>query len=111
MVLPPDVVVPARPELIQHVRTTSAADVVELDGLTVTSGSQTFLDLAATVPPAELVAIGDSLHRGEHLDADRLTERVARAGRVRGVVRARQCAPLLPRWPSRARRASCGTGC
>jgi hypothetical protein len=95
VVLPPDVVVPARPQLIRRVRTTTAGDLVPLDGLTVTSGSQTFLDLAATVPPAELVAIGDSLYRGRHLDADRLAERLARAGRVRGVVRARECAAVL----------------
>jgi hypothetical protein len=95
VVLPPGVVVPARPEVIRRVRTMAARDVVQLDGLRLTSGAQTFLDLAATVPPAELVAIGDSLYRGDHLDAARLDERLARAGRVRGVVQARQCASVL----------------
>jgi hypothetical protein len=94
-VLPPDVVVPARPQLLRHVRTLSDCDVVQHGGLRVTSGAQTFLDLAATMPPAELVAVGDALYRGRHLDAVRLDERLARAARVRGVVRARRCAPVL----------------
>jgi len=95
VVVPPGVVVPARPELIPRTRALASADVVRLDELPVTSGPQTFLDLAAALPPAELVAVGDALYRGRHLDHDRLGERLARAGRVRGVVRARECAPLL----------------
>ena len=95
VVLPPDAVVPARPQLLRTVRSLTDADVVDHSGLRVTSGPQTFLDLAATLPPAELVAVGDALYRGQHLDADRLAERLARAGRVRGIVRARACAPLL----------------
>jgi Protein of unknown function (DUF559) len=95
VVLPPDVVVPARRELIRRIRDLTDVDVVPLDGLRVTSGAQTFLDLAAVLPPAELVAVGDALYRGSHLDPDRLGERLARAGRSRGVVRARRCAALL----------------
>ncbi|MFQ1001167.1 DUF559 domain-containing protein [Modestobacter sp. SSW1-42] len=95
VVTPPDVVVPARRELVTLVRTLAPADVRLLDGLRVTSGAQTFLDLAAVLPPHDLVAVGDALHRGRHLDADGLQERLARADRVRGVVRARACAPLL----------------
>lgn len=95
VVLPPDVVVPARRQLVRHVRTLDEADVVEHAGLRVTSGAQTFLDLAAALPPAELVAVGDALYRARHLDSDRLEQRLARAGRVRGVVRARLCAPAL----------------
>ena len=61
----------------------------------MTSGAQTFLDLAAVLPAGELVAVGDALVRGRHLDEARLTERLGRADRVRGVVRARECGPLL----------------
>ena len=39
--------------------------------------------------------MGDALMHGGHLDPARLAERLARAGRVRGVVRARECARLL----------------
>jgi hypothetical protein len=95
VVLPPDAVVPARPQLVRRVRTTDDVDVVQLDELRITSGAQTFLDLAAVLPPAELVAVGDALYRNGHLDADRLRARLVRADRIRGVVRARACAPLL----------------
>jgi hypothetical protein len=95
VVVPPDVAVPARRELITVVRTLAPADVRLLDGVRSTSGAQTFLDLAAQLPPHELVAVGDALCRQHHLDADALQERLARADRVRGVVRARECAPLL----------------
>lgn len=93
--VPPDIVVPARRELVALTRTLAETDVRLLRGLRVTSGAQTFLDLAADLPPHELVAVGDALHREQHLDADGLQERLARADRVRGVLRARACAPLL----------------
>jgi hypothetical protein len=70
-------------------------DVVRYRGLVLTAGPQTFLDLAAELPADELVAVGDALWRGGHLDRRRLAERLGRADRVRGVVRARACAPLL----------------
>jgi hypothetical protein len=95
IVLPPHVVVPARKELVRLVRTLGPTDLRTLGDLRVTSGPQTFLDLAAVLPPHELVAVGDALHRGRHLDLDSLAERLVRAERVRGVVRARACAPLL----------------
>jgi hypothetical protein len=102
VVLPPHAVVPARQELERRVRTLTPADVHVFRGLRVTSGAQPFLDLAAVLPPHELVAVGDALQRERHLDVDGLAERLARADRVRGVVRARACAPLLdPRAQSR----------
>ena len=64
-------------------------------GLRTTSGPQTWLDLAERLPSHELVAVGDALMRAGHLPAQALTRRLERATRVRGVVRARQCAPLL----------------
>ena len=78
-----------------HVRDLTERDTSLLDGLPLTSGSQTWLDLAAVLQDDELVAVGDSLYRGGHLDADAVAERLARAGGTRGVARARACAPLL----------------
>ncbi|WP_457084385.1 DUF559 domain-containing protein [Modestobacter sp. SYSU DS0657] len=86
---------PQHAGLVVHGRRLGPADVVHHRGLRVTAGPQTFLDLAATLPPEELVAVGDALYRAGHLDRARLSERLARADRVRGVVRARACAPLL----------------
>jgi hypothetical protein len=88
-------VLPQRTEFMVHSRLLRAEDVVEHRGLRVTSGPQTFLDLAPLLPPPELVAVGDALLRAGHLTAGTLAARLARADRVRGVVRARACAPLL----------------
>jgi hypothetical protein len=93
--VPPGTYRPRRNRVQIHVRALKRGDVVEHRGLPVTSGAQTWLDLAAVLPPRELVAAGDSLWRAEHLDAAGLAERVARADGVRGVVRARRWAPLL----------------
>lgn len=93
--LTPRRVLPQRAQLIVHSRLLQPEDVVVSDRLRLTSGAQTFLDLAAELPPHELVAIGDALMRGKHLTHEALDRRLARASRVRGVVRARECAPLL----------------
>jgi hypothetical protein len=93
--LTPRRVLPQRADFVVHARQLRPADVVEVDGLRITSGAQTFLDLAAHLPPAELVAAGDALMRANNLTAEALAERLDRADRVRGVVRARACAPLL----------------
>jgi hypothetical protein len=86
---------PRRRGLQVHVRDLGADDVVRHRGLPLTSGAQTWLDLAGTTPADELVAIGDALYRAGHLSAAVLDQRLARAGSVRGVVRARACGPLL----------------
>ncbi|MGY1607121.1 MULTISPECIES: endonuclease domain-containing protein [unclassified Geodermatophilus] len=78
-----------------HVRDLTAQDEVRCTGIPVTSGPQTWLDLAARMSGQELVAVGDALYRAGHLDAAALAERLERADGVRGVVRARECAPLL----------------
>jgi hypothetical protein len=78
-----------------HVRSLAATDEIRFAGLPLTSGPQTWLDLASRLPADELVAVGDALYRGGHLDAGTLAERLGRAGGIRGVVLARQCAPLL----------------
>jgi hypothetical protein len=95
VVLTPRRVLPQRAEIIVHSRRLETADVIDHEGLRVTSGAQTFLDLAPRCRPEELVAVGDSLLRGRHMTDRSLDERLARADRVRGVVRARACAPLL----------------
>ncbi|MCZ2856950.1 hypothetical protein [Blastococcus sp. VKM Ac-2987] len=95
IVLTPRRVLPQRAEFVTHARRLLPEDVVQHLGLRVTSGAQTFLDLAATMPPADLVAVGDALMRAGHLDPVAVARRLERAARVRGVVRARECAPLL----------------
>lgn len=95
VVLTPRRVLPQHAGLVVHQRLLVPDDVVTHGGLRVTSGPQTFLDLAAVLTPAELVAVGDAFWRGGHVDRERLAARLARADRVRGVVRARACAPLL----------------
>ena len=100
--LTPRRVLPQRNELVVHVRQLEPADVVEHRGLRLTSGAQTWLDLAPSMWPEELVAVGDALLRAGHLRPESLSHRLARADRVRGVVRARSCAPLLsPKSASR----------
>ncbi|MDP9392604.1 MAG: hypothetical protein M3P89_14845 [Actinomycetota bacterium] len=93
--LTPRRVLPQWTGLAVHGRRLQPQDVMLHHGLSITSGAQTFLDLAPSTWPGDLVAIGDSLLRGGHMTVDTLTERLARADRVRGVVRARACAPLL----------------
>ncbi len=86
---------PRRAGLTVHERLLAEEDVVVVGGLSLTSGPQTFLDLAAGLPPAELVAVGDALLRAGRMDAASLARRLERADRVRGVVRARGCASRL----------------
>lgn len=93
--VPPDVYRPRRVRLRTHVRHLTEDDVVQYRGLPVTSGAQTWLDLAALLPAGELVAVGDALYRGGHLDAASLQARLQRAGGARGVVAARHLAPYL----------------
>lgn len=95
VVLTPRRVMPQRAELVVHGRRLEPDDVVVHQGVRLTSGAQTFLDLAARLAPQDLVAVGDALMRTGQLTADGLADRLARARRVRGVVRARNCAPLL----------------
>ena len=93
--LTPRRVLPQRAEVVTRIRTLAAEDVVERDGLRVTSGAQTFLDCAAVMSADELCAVGDALLRSGAVTAEQLADRLARAGRARGVVRARAVAPHL----------------
>jgi hypothetical protein len=102
IVLRPRPVLPQRRGLSVHVRQLLAGDVLDIDGLRIASPAQVFLDLAARMPPQELMAVGDHLLRSGRLSKDDLARRLERADRVRGVVRAREMAPLLdPRSRSR----------
>lgn len=93
--VPPGVYRARRRGIRIHVRDLRPADRSVLEGLPVTSGAQTWLDLAAVLPADELVAVGDALYRRQHLDAARLGERLDRAQGTRGVARARTLAPML----------------
>lgn len=95
VIMRPRPVPPHRRGLEVHIRQLQREDVVERAGLRLSSGAQLFLDLAARLPAEELVAVGDHLMRTGVLEPDALDRRLARADRVRGVVRARTCAPLL----------------
>jgi hypothetical protein len=93
--VPPGVYRARRRGVRIHVRDRRPADRTVLEGLQVTSGAQTWLDLAAVLPADELVAVGDALYRRQHLDAASLGERLDRATGTRGVARARTLAPML----------------
>lgn len=93
--VPPGTYRPRRRRLRVHVRDLLPEDATAHRGLPVTGGPQTWLDLAAVLPAPELVAVGDALYRAGHLDQDSMTGRLTRADGVRGVVRAREWAPLL----------------
>jgi hypothetical protein len=100
--VPPGVHRPRRRRLRVHVRDLTREDVVRHGGLPMTSGAQTWLDLAAVLPPSELLVVGDALWRAEHFDAEKLAARLARADGTRGVVLARRWAPhLSPKAASR----------
>ena len=97
VVLTPRPVLPRRPEFVVHERALLTTDTTVLHGLRVTAPAQTFLDLAPTLTPDRLLAVGDALCRPRAgrapVDAADLVARIARAARARGVRRARQVAP------------------
>ena len=93
--VPPGAYRPRRRRVNTHVRDLTEDDVVQHRDVPITTGAQTWLDLAPLLPPGELVAVGDALFRAGHLDAARLGARLERAGGKRGIVVARELAPLL----------------
>lgn len=93
--LRPRRVLPQHRGITVHIRALQDEDVVERAGLRMTSGAQTYLDMAASLAPHDLVPLGDALLRVEAMDGDGLARRLARADRTRGVVRARAWAPHL----------------
>lgn len=95
VVLTPRRVLPQHGGMTVHSRGLLDEDVAEVGGLRVTSGAQTFLDMAALLSPPAVLALGDALMRRGHLEAETLRGRLVRADRVRGVVLARKWAPHL----------------
>lgn len=95
VVLRPRRVLPQHSGITVHARALLEDDVIEVDGVRVTSGAQTYLDMAARLFPGDLLGLGDALMRSGRLDRQSLADRLVRAGRVRGVVRAREWAPRL----------------
>lgn len=93
--LRPRRVLPQHAGITVHGRALGDEDVVLHSGLRLTSGAQTFLDLAPRLLPWDLVALGDALMRAGAMSGEDLARRLARADRVRGVVRARSWAPHL----------------
>jgi hypothetical protein len=93
--LRPRRVLPQHAGITVHGRALEEEDVVERDGVRLTSGAQTFLDMAPRLLPWDLVALGDALMRAGVLTREDLMRRLARADRVRGVVAARAWAPRL----------------
>jgi hypothetical protein len=99
--VPPGSHRPRRQRLRGHLSELAPGDVVDRAGLRMTNGPRTWLNLAATPPYDELVAVGDALYRAGHLDAEQLGDRLTGCS-PRGIVRARRCAPALdPRAASR----------
>ena len=95
VVMTPRRVLPQRPGLTVHARRLRDEDVVEHAGLRLTSGAQTFLDLAPVLPADDLFVLGDALMRVGRLEPANLARLLARADGVRGVIRARRWAPHL----------------
>ena len=95
VVLTPRRVLPQFEGITVHARALRPVDLGNAGGVRVTSGAQTFLDLAARLAPWDLVPLGDGLMRIGAMDAVALDDRLSTANRVRGVVRARAWAPHL----------------
>ena len=69
-------------------------DVVEVGGFRVTNLARTVLDLSCTMRPLHAVPLGDAALRAG-LSTDELAQKLAEAGRRRGIASARRTAALL----------------
>lgn len=83
-----------RREVRARRRTLRPGEIVNVDGLPVTSEARTWLDLAETLSMPDLIAAGDSALRGAATLAD-LGAVLAQAFHRRGVVRGRAALKLL----------------
>jgi hypothetical protein len=89
LTVPPGSRVRSRADRLIHVSTVPVPETRRRGGLTVTSPSRTWIDLAAVVPPGALLAVTDQmLRRG--FPRDELPAVVARSRRRRGIIAARQ---------------------
>lgn len=93
--LPPGTGQPTRRPIRLHRVALVAADVTEVDGVRVTSGARTFVDLAAVLALDELVAVGDAALRRAVMTTEEIGDAVRRRKGNRGIVRARRGAALL----------------
>jgi hypothetical protein len=88
LTVPPGLRVRSRADRRIHCSVLPAAETRRIRGLTVTSPSRTWLDLAASVPPAALLAVTDQmLARG--FPADEFPRIVGRSSGRRGIAIAR----------------------
>ena len=92
---PPGGARPVRPDVRGRRLLLPAHHVIEVEGLRVTSPARTWLDCAADIGFANVVAMGDHVLRHELSVKSELEEIVRWARRRRGVVAARQALPLL----------------
>lgn len=90
VMLAPRSVLPQRAELVVHGRQLVDGDIVDVDGVPITSAPRLFVDLAALLTERELVVLGDALLRTGLATLPELSWRVHLAARRRGVVRARE---------------------
>lgn len=97
--------IPRRANVVGHLLTLLPGEVVELDGMRLTSPARTWLDLSAALSVDELAAVGDSLvceHGPEHpfprrasCSVSDLRAMVDRHPGVRGVRKARAAVELI----------------
>jgi hypothetical protein len=76
--------------LLRHAATLDDADVVERNGVLVTSPERTALDIALSAPLRQAVLALDAGLRSELFSADSLLESLAKRGEPRGAVKARK---------------------
>lgn len=80
-------------------------EVMELDGIRISTPARTWLDLSGILPLEDLVAVGDQLVRQPRLDLDArsdpwstlplLKEMLKRHPKLKGIVKAREAAELI----------------
>ena len=97
----PHVTVPAggrhlsRAAIVCHRRDLLDDERTIVDGIPVTTGERTFVDLGSALRLPRLVALGDDLLRRGLLDQDLLHTIVERSWKQRGIVNVRKAAALL----------------
>jgi hypothetical protein len=97
----PHVTVPAggrhlsRAAIVCHRRDLPDDERTFTDGIPVTTGERTFIDLGSALRLPRLVALGDDLLRRRLLDPDTLHKVIQRSWKQRGIVNVRKAAALL----------------
>ena len=79
---------PRRRDITSHHSDLTPAECRALWGLRITSPARTFVDMAALLSHADLVALGDAVLRDHHVSRDELQEVAIRRGRYAGRGRA-----------------------